>query len=167
MRRSIPTLLQVGAGKKWLDSPVHRNTFSERLIPPGPNKRWVRLAAIALLLASGGYVHALLNRRGRAEKLLRESEERRRAIAYIEDLDVGEEPEHKLLYVSPQIEAVLGYSPEEWLADPDLWKRRLHPEDVEWVLEAERRTGRTGGPSGDNRQRRSRLPGGRAPRTHA
>ena len=32
-------------------------------------------------------------------------------------------------YVSPQIESILGFSPEEWCADPTLWEQRLHPED--------------------------------------
>ena len=41
------------------------------------------------------------------------------------------------LYVSPQIEPILGFSPQEWCADPGLWARRLHPDDVERVLEQE------------------------------
>jgi diguanylate cyclase (GGDEF)-like protein/PAS domain S-box-containing protein len=44
-------------------------------------------------------------------------------------------------YVSPQIEEILGYSPDEWMADPELWARRLHPEDRERVLEQETRLG--------------------------
>jgi diguanylate cyclase (GGDEF)-like protein/PAS domain S-box-containing protein len=44
-------------------------------------------------------------------------------------------------YVSPQIEEILGYSPEEWMADPDLWASRLHPEDRERVFEQEARMG--------------------------
>jgi PAS domain S-box-containing protein len=40
-------------------------------------------------------------------------------------------------YVSPQIEAVLGYSREEWLEDPVRWYEHIHPEDKErWSLEA-------------------------------
>lgn len=31
------------------------------------------------------------------------------------------------IYVSPQVEALLGYSPEEWLADRELFANRLHP----------------------------------------
>jgi len=46
-------------------------------------------------------------------------------------------------YVSPQIEEILGYSPEEWMADPGLWVRQLHPDDLERVLEQE--TGKAGG----------------------
>src|SRR5947209_15989087 len=33
------------------------------------------------------------------------------------------------LYVSPQIESLLGFSQQEWLADPVLWYTQLHPED--------------------------------------
>jgi PAS domain S-box-containing protein len=33
------------------------------------------------------------------------------------------------LYVSPQIEELLGYSAREWLDEPFLWYRRLHPDD--------------------------------------
>ncbi len=37
-------------------------------------------------------------------------------------------------YVSPQIEELLGFTPEQWLADPKLWRERLHPDDAERVL---------------------------------
>jgi len=40
-------------------------------------------------------------------------------------------------YVSPQIHEILGFTPEEWCADPGMWARRLHPEDTERVLVAE------------------------------
>jgi diguanylate cyclase (GGDEF)-like protein/PAS domain S-box-containing protein len=42
-------------------------------------------------------------------------------------------------YVSPQIEEILGYSPEEWMADPDLWAQQLHPDDRERALAQETR----------------------------
>ena len=37
-------------------------------------------------------------------------------------------------YVSPQLIAMTGFSPGEWLAEPDMWVRRLHPEDRDRVL---------------------------------
>jgi PAS domain S-box-containing protein len=37
-------------------------------------------------------------------------------------------------YVSPQIESVLGFTQAEWLADPELWAKQVHPEDRERVL---------------------------------
>src|ERR1700730_1785995 len=40
-------------------------------------------------------------------------------------------------YVSPQIEAALGYSREEWLEDPVRWYHHIHPDDKQrWSLEA-------------------------------
>jgi len=40
-------------------------------------------------------------------------------------------------YLSPQIEAALGYSREEWLEDPVRWYQHIHPDDKQrWSLEA-------------------------------
>jgi PAS domain S-box-containing protein len=49
-------------------------------------------------------------------------------------------------YVSPQIESLLGFSPEEWMADPELFYRQLHPEDRDRYLAAELRSQETGEP---------------------
>jgi diguanylate cyclase (GGDEF)-like protein/PAS domain S-box-containing protein len=37
-------------------------------------------------------------------------------------------------YVSPQLLAMTGFTPAEWLSEPDMWVRRLHPRDRERVL---------------------------------
>jgi PAS domain S-box-containing protein len=47
------------------------------------------------------------------------------AVTFIASFDDGLNE----IYVSPQIEALLGYTQEEWLSDPVLWFRRLHPDD--------------------------------------
>lgn len=40
-------------------------------------------------------------------------------------------------YVSPQIEATLGFSQKEWLEDPVRWYRQIHPDDKDrWSREA-------------------------------
>ena len=48
-------------------------------------------------------------------------------------------------YVSPQLLAMTGFSPGEWLAEPDMWVRRLHPEDRERVLRQFREACAAGG----------------------
>jgi PAS domain S-box-containing protein len=48
------------------------------------------------------------------------------------------------VYVSPQIESILGYSPEEWMSQPLLWGERVHPEDLPAALADEERVLRTG-----------------------
>jgi PAS domain S-box-containing protein len=50
------------------------------------------------------------------------------------------------LYVSPQIERLLGYQPAEWVGSNSVWKRALHPDDREAALAENERTGRTGEP---------------------
>jgi diguanylate cyclase (GGDEF)-like protein/PAS domain S-box-containing protein len=49
--------------------------------------------------------------------------------------EIGEQGEWH--YVSPQVEEILGYSSEEFKADPGLWARLLHPDDRERALEFE------------------------------
>ena len=44
------------------------------------------------------------------------------------------------LYVSPQIEATLGFSPSEWMNEPGLWISRVHPEDRRLVEATEEAT---------------------------
>ncbi len=53
-------------------------------------------------------------------------------MAYL-DQGIGE------AYVSPQIEKSLGFSQSEWLEDPVLWYRQIHPDDKDrWSVEAAR-----------------------------
>src|SRR3954453_20040505 len=58
------------------------------------------------------------------------------AIAYVADWT----PEAPVRFVSPQIESVLGFPPEAWVADQALRASRLHPDDRARVLEAGRRS---------------------------
>ena len=52
------------------------------------------------------------------------------AVTYIEQLGETASP----IYMSPQYEAILGFTPEERLATPGLWESRLHPDDRDRVL---------------------------------
>ena len=51
-----------------------------------------------------------------------------------------------LAYVSPQVEAMLGYSPAELRAEPDLLSRLVHPDDRERVLASREATDTNGVP---------------------
>ncbi|MBS1678708.1 MAG: EAL domain-containing protein [Actinobacteria bacterium] len=42
-------------------------------------------------------------------------------------------------YVSPQVEEILGYGPQEFLSDPSLWVRLVHPDDRMRALAVESR----------------------------
>ncbi|HAX68358.1 MAG TPA: hypothetical protein DCY14_02015, partial [Anaerolineae bacterium] len=43
-------------------------------------------------------------------------------------------------YISPRIADLLGHTPEEWLADKDIWEKSIHPDDLERVLAEDNRT---------------------------
>ncbi len=73
----------------------------------------------------------------RAEQKIREAETKYRtlveqlpAITYL--VEFSQVP--RTVYISPQVETLLGFSQAEWLAAPDLWQKQLHPEDREMVL---------------------------------
>ena len=80
-----------------------------------------------------------------AERRYRTLVEQLPAVAYVWDVrpSVGEGAYY---FTSPQIRDLLGYSPEEWDGDPELWRERIHPEDRPAVFEATERCLRTGEP---------------------
>ena len=85
----------------------------------------------------------------RAEDELRASEARFRALVERSPAvvyEVGLDDERRTLYVSPQVEALFGYSRQEWLDQPDIWTELLHPDDREIELAAHDRHNETGAP---------------------
>ena len=107
-------------------------------------------ALVALVLATGA-VAVSRGRAARAEEALRSETERRYqamvehqpAITYTWDPSPSADGIPSV-YISPQVERLFGYTPEEWLSDPELWVRRLHPEDRDRVVEASHRSDRDG-----------------------
>ncbi|MEO8236367.1 MAG: PAS domain S-box protein [Flavobacterium sp.] len=47
----------------------------------------------------------------------------------------GNSEEPGVTYISKKSEAILGYTPEEWIADEYFWRKIIHPEDRDWVVE--------------------------------
>jgi PAS domain S-box-containing protein len=88
-------------------------------------------------------------RRERTERELRETEAKYRslveAIPAVVYVDVADES-MMTTYVSPQIETLLGVASEEYVADPDLWARLLHPEDRERAIRRYEEGSRSGRP---------------------
>jgi diguanylate cyclase (GGDEF)-like protein/PAS domain S-box-containing protein len=60
-------------------------------------------------------------------------------VVYVDALDASSSN----IFTSGQVEPMLGYTTAEWLADPDLFVRLLHPEDRDRVLAAHAHTHKT------------------------
>jgi two-component system, cell cycle sensor histidine kinase and response regulator CckA len=99
------------------------------------------------LLPDGGTVcvcrdlshHQLAEKaRAEAEAKYRMLVEQVNAISYIAEIGIN----GKWFYVSPQVEAILGYTPEEWLALAPDWGEQIHPDDLPAVLAAEEQSGK-------------------------
>jgi PAS domain S-box-containing protein len=90
-----------------------------------------------------------IEERRRVERELRAAQERYRLMAehlpgvtFVWDIRARrDEP----VYVSPQIQSILGYSAEEW-GRADFWRTRLHPDDRRAVLAETVRTETSGDP---------------------
>ncbi|MEK7328537.1 MAG: PAS domain-containing protein, partial [Chloroflexota bacterium] len=95
--------------------------------------------------AVGGDQHAALLRLQEAEKALQESEAKHRLI--LESISevvymLKTTPDNPLAktveFVSRQAESIVGYAPEEFMRDPDLWASLIHPDDRQAVEQATR-----------------------------
>jgi PAS domain S-box-containing protein len=74
---------------------------------------------------------------GELEAVRGEGENRYRALAEalpLVTLISAANDRTSVSYVSPQVETLLGYSPAEWRADPELSSKLLHPDDRDEVL---------------------------------
>lgn len=90
-----------------------------------------------------------ITERRRAQEVARSSEARYQAL--VEGIpavvyEMGPDDERRTLYVSPQVEEVLGYTRSEWLDQPDIWVELLHPDDREVQLAANDQHNESGEP---------------------
>jgi diguanylate cyclase (GGDEF)-like protein/PAS domain S-box-containing protein len=110
-----------------------------RVVHPDGTVVWVRDDAVLIQDESGEPIHWLglmldVTELIEAQAELHEAKskygalvEQIPAIVYV---DVADE-DMSTTYVSPQIQEILGYSAQEYIDDPQLWERILHPDDRE------------------------------------
>ncbi|HRD66810.1 MAG TPA: PAS domain S-box protein [Candidatus Competibacter sp.] len=72
----------------------------------------------------------------RTEEALRVSEEKYRTVAdFTYDWEYWCDPQGRYVYISPSCERITGYRPENFIADPGLMLKLVHPDDREQVAQ--------------------------------
>jgi len=109
----------------------------------GPDPETVEaIRAVARLLAQLVRADQAEQQAKEAETMWRPLVEQIPAIPYLDAVDELS----TTMYISPQVEKLLGYTQEEWLTEADLWVEALHPEDRDRVLNENEETNATGRP---------------------
>ncbi len=120
-------------------------TLEKRFIAKDGTLMWARLSSSMVRDDAGepsyviGIIEDITERKVLEQNLLAADEkyrllvERVPAVVYIADIGA----EGRWRYVSPKIEKMLGFAPQEWLDDPGLWLRQIHPDDREMALAPE------------------------------
>ena len=103
-------------------------------------RQWLLVNERGRLLEQSMKTHAELQdalaRRAEADTRYRVLVEHVPAAVYIDMQDPAVTDGGRLLYLSPQIEAILGYPPEAFIDDPELWPSLIHPDDRDIALNA-------------------------------
>ncbi|KGO82156.1 hypothetical protein Q762_05535 [Flavobacterium cauense R2A-7] len=77
-----------------------------------------------------------ITKRRASEQLILESQQKIKDL--IDSIDgivwEGNSEEPGITFISKKSESILGYTPEEWIADDYFWRKIIHPEDRDWVI---------------------------------
>ncbi len=125
---AIPVMMLTGADSAAVAAEAMRQGARDYLVKDS-ERRYLALlpGAIGRMLREQG----LIDDKRRLEAQFRTLVEQIQAITYTAALA----PAQSLLYISPQIR-MLGFTPDEWLATPQLHARQLHPDDRAGAMQA-------------------------------
>lgn len=125
-----------------IDKGASEYVCEHRMMHKDGSVRWIMARGSLIRDATGQVIRMLgtdtdITERKRVEEALQASEAKYRAlveqipvVTYIAELG----QRNAALYVSPQIQVMTGFSPDEWCVTPSRWRRQIHPEDRNEVL---------------------------------
>ena len=128
--------------QRTLDGDFDSYQMEKRYVRSDGSEVWVMLSVTLVRGADGTPLHFVahaqdIDARKRADERFVAAERRYRTLVeqlplcmYIRSLDMTKPN----IYVSPQVEEILGYPVSDWLNDPNLVTRIMHPDDQERVL---------------------------------
>ena len=122
----VPLCAIVGEAVSWVTRQLDTTEVNRRDLENALARERSMLARLQDVHARLQDVHTRLES---SEHRYRALVEQMPAVTYIDAVDAPS----STIYISPQIEELVGYEPAQWTAEPDLWNRMLHPDDREEV----------------------------------
>lgn len=125
--------------RKRLQGAAFEQVYPFRIVAKNGRTRWVEISAVVIdwegRPATLNFLTDITERR-RAEQALRDSEEKYRLVT--ENIPVvvysALPDEHSTsLLISGRIQELTGHTSEQFVADPELWTKTIHPDDREYV----------------------------------
>jgi PAS domain S-box-containing protein len=139
----LAAILLVAFAARWytnrIERPIRALVEATTAVAQGDLTTRVAVQGPTELAQLATQFNAMVDAREAYDKALRQAKEKYRtlveqipAVIYRTTLDREKSP----LFVNSEIQDLLGYSPQEWMANPPLWSEHIHPEDRERVLAA-------------------------------
>ena len=110
-------------------------SFDHRIVLPNGELRWVHVEtkARSTLQEKPSIIFGTvqdITERQKTEEALKQNEIKYRTVAdFTYDWEHWISPEGKLIYVSPSCERITGFKPEEFIENPELITKIVHPDD--------------------------------------
>jgi PAS domain S-box-containing protein len=137
----LAAIFFVAAAARWyskrIEHPIQTLVEATTAVAQGDLSTRVTVRGPTELTLLAEQFNAMVDAREAYDNALRQSKEKYRtlteqipAVVYRTTSD----RENSALFVNSEINDLLGYSPQEWLANPQLWYERVHPDDRARVL---------------------------------
>jgi len=132
----------VGHLGRLLAGELDNYQFEKRYLHKNGEVVWVTLSVTPVRDPAGaplymvGQIQDITATKKAAEKLAKAEAQYRTMVEHVPSITYVDELDDKAtsIYISPQVERLLGYTPAEIMADPDLWLSRIHPDDYDRVI---------------------------------
>ena len=112
-----------------LTVPILRNEQVVAIFGIGNKPRDYIASDVELVSTLADFAWDIIERR-RAEDALRKSEHKFRTLVdWTYDCEQWVDPQGDIIYISPSCERITGYRPEDFISNPDLLARIVHPDD--------------------------------------
>ena len=132
------------------DQPIELNDFFQGYRKDGS---LIQVETHARRIEIGGQVGLIgslldVTQKISTEKALRQREEQLRSIIEQVPTVIYTESatDQGLLFISPQVETLSGYTQAEWMSKPEFWKDLVHPDDLNRVVDIDNETAQNGKP---------------------